>query len=63
MRSRGGSLITYTFEGGTGEVLSTETASDNHLARLIATNRLLSIHSKEPTLEDVFVELTGRRLA
>ncbi len=62
MRSRGGSRIVYTWDGGTGEALSTETASDKTLARLIAENRLLSIHSKEPTLEDVFVELTGRRL-
>ncbi len=62
MRSQGGSQIIYTWDGGTGEVLSTETASDKTLAKLIAENRLLSIHSKEPTLEDVFVELTGRRL-
>lgn len=66
MRSQGGTRISYTYKDGeqgkTGEVLSTATASDKTLVRLVAGNGLLSIHSKEPTLEDVFVELTGRRL-
>lgn len=66
MRSRTGTRITYTYMEGirevTGEVSSDETAKDQKLQELIAGNGLLSIHSKEPTLEDVFVELTGRRL-
>lgn len=68
MRSHGGTRITYTYIDGpngtehTAEVLSTETSTDSKLQQLIAENRLLSIHSKEPSLEDVFVELTGRRL-
>jgi len=32
------------------------------LQKLIAENALLTIHSKEPSLEDVFREITGREL-
>ena len=38
------------------------TGEDELLQRLLKENRLLSIHSSEPTLNDVFVEITGRRL-
>jgi fluoroquinolone transport system ATP-binding protein len=39
-----------------------QTGGDETLRRLIAEGRLSSIHSAEPTLNDVFVEITGRRL-
>jgi len=39
------------------------TQSDALLNRLIAENRLLTIHSREQTLGDVFMEITGRVLA
>ena len=44
------------------EILKSETSNDMLLKSLLETNRLLSIHSHEPTLEDIFIEITGRRL-
>lgn len=35
---------------------------DSRLAELIRSNAIRSIHSLEPTLEDIFVEVTGRGL-
>jgi ABC-2 type transport system ATP-binding protein len=32
------------------------------LAKLIEDEQILSIHSSEPTLETVFIELTGKEL-
>lgn len=37
-------------------------AADEQLKRLIAENRLQSIHSSEPTLNDIFMDITGRTL-
>ena len=37
-------------------------SEDTLLQRLLAENRLRSIHSSEPTLNDIFLELTGRTL-
>jgi len=37
-------------------------SEDTLLQNLIAENALLTIHSKEPSLEDVFREITGREL-
>ena len=63
---RGASKISYTYaENGkelNRDVSLYETANDETLSRLIQENRLLSIHSGEPTLNDIFVELTGRQL-
>ncbi len=39
-----------------------ETEKDALLLALMRENRLLSIHSSEPTLNDIFMELTGRTL-
>lgn len=54
----------YTKEGKevTGRTALNQTGDDTLLQNLIAENRLLSIHSSEPTLNDIFVEITGRRL-
>ncbi len=64
--SKGASTISYTYlENGREEKASTPlemTSRDDILIGLIRNNRLLSIHSGEPTLNDVFVELTGRHL-
>lgn len=65
--SRGASNLTYTYTNGEGAELEGttllhETSIDTTLARIIAENRLLSIHSSEPTLNDIFSEVTGRRL-
>ncbi|MEL7604035.1 MAG: AAA family ATPase, partial [Bacillota bacterium] len=64
--SRGASTLRYTYARG-GREEQTEiplrsTGGDEVLQRLIRENRLLSIHSSEPTLNDIFMELTGRRL-
>lgn len=37
-------------------------STDGQLKRLIAENRLQSIHSSEPNLNDIFMEITGRTL-
>ena len=59
--------LRYAYLSETGELVERtvamdETGGDEILQRLIAENKLASIHSAEPTLNDVFVEITGRRL-
>ncbi len=60
------SEITYTYkeneEEKQGLSLLEKTAEDNLLKTLISENRILTIHSKEQTLGDVFMDVTGRRL-
>jgi fluoroquinolone transport system ATP-binding protein len=64
---KGAAKLRYTYDQNgqekAGETLLHETGSDDALLRLIKENRLTSIHSSEPTLNDLFVELTGRELA
>jgi fluoroquinolone transport system ATP-binding protein len=64
--SRGASKVQYTFSKNgreeQAEIPLNQTGGDETLQNLIRENRLLSIHSSEPTLNDIFVELTGRRL-
>ena len=63
--SRGPAKIQYTYyDKGekTGECLLDRTTEDKLLKNLISENRLLSIHSSEPTLNDIFVDITGRTL-
>lgn len=63
--SKGASKVTYTWlDGGeqTGSCDLDKMASDETLRRLIAENRLQSIHSSEPTLNDIFMDITGRTL-
>jgi fluoroquinolone transport system ATP-binding protein len=63
---RGASKLVYTYtDNGTevnAEVPLGKTAEDDTLIRLIQKSGLSSIHSSEPTLNDIFVELTGRHL-
>lgn len=63
---RGGNLIKYSYLQEGREVVKTtrvdETGKDLTLLNLIKENRLLSIHSSEPTLEEIFIEVTGRCL-
>ena len=56
---------TYLADGReqAGECPLTATATDEVLRRLIAENRLTTIHSREQTLGDVFMDITGRVLA
>lgn len=64
--SRGASKVQYTYSQDGREkqveIPLNQTGRDDLLRKLILENRLLSIHSSEPTLNDIFVELTGRRL-
>ena len=63
--ARGAAKIHYTYyDKGEriGECLLDRTTEDKLLKSLISENRLLSIHSSEPTLNDIFVDITGRTL-
>jgi ABC-2 type transport system ATP-binding protein len=47
--------------GETAEIpLNPENAP--HIGELISQNRVVNIHSQEPTLEQIFLKLTGREL-
>ena len=63
---KGAVKVNYTyFEQGEkqGECLIHEISKDSKLQRLIRENKVTSIHSSEPTLNDIFIEITGRKLA
>lgn len=45
-----------------GKAMLANLQKDDFFMKQLQEGRLRSIHSKEPTLEDVFMELTGRRL-
>lgn len=64
--SRGASGLTYSYNDNGSEKLGTvplnQTGDDSLLQKLLRENRLTSIHSSEPTLNDIFVEITGRQL-
>lgn len=64
--SRGAAKVSYTYICNGKEVrteaLLNSISNDNLLQKLMQENKLLSIHSSEPTLNDIFVELTGRAL-
>lgn len=63
---RGAARVTYSFvENGSEQVrttMLTELSNDEVLKKLISENRITSIHSLEPTLSDIFIELTGAQL-
>lgn len=62
---KGAAAVTYTWMENGEQSASCplrHVSSDERLKRLIAENRLQSIHSSEPTLNDIFVEITGRTL-
>ena len=63
--SRGAATVTYTWtENGkhSASCPLDRVSSDERLKGLIAGNRLQSIHSSEPTLNDIFMDITGRTL-
>ena len=63
--SKGAIKVRYTyFDNGekTSECFLNNTANDKNLNMLIEKNKLLSIHSSEQTLNDIFIEITGRNL-
>lgn len=62
---KGAASVTYTFYDGTehtGECSLAETSKDTLLMKLLQSNQIRSIHSSEPTLNDIFMEVTGRTL-
>lgn len=63
--SKGAAKVTYTWleKGEQTASCSLDCLSYNkELKSLIAENRLQSIHSSEPTLNDIFMDITGRTL-
>lgn len=64
--TRGARTLTYTYAEGGRERRHTveldKTALDGKLLFLLQNNLLTSLHTNEPTLADVFTELTGGRL-
>lgn len=63
--SKGATKVTYTWidQGEHKASCPLEKVSqDKMLEKLIKENRLQSIHSSEPTLNDIFMEITGRTL-
>ena len=63
---RGATALNYSWvENGREQTASCPldgSGNDAVLSRLIATGRLATIHSAEPTLNDIFLEVTGRAL-
>lgn len=61
-----GVTVAYTYRGARGEEQATGDLSTLHqdaaFLQRFQAGLLTGIHSKEPTLEDVFIELTGRCL-
>lgn len=55
-------LILEERKKGTAVFLTTHNMYEAHVARLIQEEQITSIHSSEPTLEQVFLHLTGRSL-
>ena len=64
-KASAGLAYTYLQDGQEreGACALTQTSEDALLGRLIAENRLQTIHSREQTLGDVFMEITGRVLS
>lgn len=63
---RGAARVTYSYMENNREQIKTsilsEISKDALLQNLIAKNQITSIHSTEPTLSDIFMELTGAQL-
>ena len=55
-------VMTLTLKNGKKLVFPNAPAYAAHVARLIQEEQITSIHSSEPTLEQVFLHLTGRSL-
>lgn len=63
--SKGAAKLQYTYFDGvekTGECSLDKTNEDQKLQSLLRHNLILSIHSSEPTLNDIFMDITGRTL-
>lgn len=66
IKRRGAAKVLYTYEENgqerSGESLLSELSNDRVLPNVMKENRLRSIHSSEPSLNDIFIEVTGRTL-
>lgn len=63
--SRGATKVTYTWFDQSEHMASCtldKLSEDRRLQMLIANNSLRSIHSSEPTLNEIFMDITGRTL-
>ena len=64
---KGAKILTYSYlDEGVERVTETllyQTSSDTKLKELVENNQLLTIHSSEPNLGDIFMEVTGRKLS
>jgi fluoroquinolone transport system ATP-binding protein len=63
--SRGATQISYTYQENTekkGYCQLKKVSEDLKFKQLISENRLTSVHSSEPTLNDIFIDVTGRTL-
>lgn len=63
--SKGAATVTYTWvENGerSASCPLRNISSNERLKELISKNRLQSIHSSEPTLNDIFMDITGKTL-
>ena len=63
--SKGAATVTYTWIDNGEHSASCpldRLSADEQLKRLIAGNSLQSVHSSEPTLNDIFMDITGRTL-
>lgn len=63
--SKGASTVKYSYGDAQlqqGECRLEDLGNDKAFQEAVRTNSLKSIHSSEPTLGDVFIELTGKRL-
>ena len=63
--SKGAAKLSYAYFDGvekTGECALDKTSADETLKSILVHNQLVSIHSSEPTLNDIFVVITGRTL-
>jgi ABC-2 type transport system ATP-binding protein len=55
-------MIKVTIEGGEDEEFRQDADSAEKIAELIKQGKVETIHSEEPTLETIFLELTGKKL-
>lgn len=64
---KGGTTVYYSYIKNYKEISNTttinETGNDKILLDLISNGKLLSIHSNEPNLGDIFIEITGKHLS